>query len=90
MIKNKLKIIISSIISIVFVFYAFNFNPRNVAILATRSLGRQIFAYILNFVIFGVIIYLILSLFVFIQKKILQTSKSKTGRANNTGNRNKK
>jgi len=69
MLTKKLKIIVSSVVSALFVFCAFHFNPRNIAILASRSLERQIFAYILNFVIFFVVVYLVLSLFNFLAKK---------------------
>lgn len=68
--KNKYRIMISSVFSAILVFYSFNFIPRNVSIIASRSLGRQIIDYILNFVLFTVVIYLALSLISFILKKL--------------------
>jgi len=64
------RAIISGILSILLVFYFFNFIPRNINILSTRSLGVQIFDYILNFLIFFVIIYLLSAGIVFIYKRM--------------------
>lgn len=59
---SKKRALISAIISLTFVFYAFNFVPKNINIIETRSLPRQIFGYGLNFVLFFIVIYLILTL----------------------------
>jgi surface polysaccharide O-acyltransferase-like enzyme len=75
MFKSKSRIIISSIVSVILVFISFNFNPRDIAILATRSVGRQIFDYVLNFVIFFAAIYLIISLLIFVYNKFVPKSK---------------
>lgn len=55
----------STIVSLLVEFYAFNFVPRNINLLATRSPLRQVFAYVLNFVIFFVVVYLLLTLLAF-------------------------
>lgn len=72
---SKLRLIITGIISVLLVFYAFNFVPRNANIIASRTLGRQIFGYILNFVIFFVVIYLIFCLIIYIYQKLFTHSK---------------
>jgi hypothetical protein len=69
---SKSRGIISSILALVLIFYAFNFIPRNINIIATRSLGRQIFDYLLNFLIFFIVIYSVSSLFSFIYKKLFK------------------
>lgn len=72
---SKSRLIIAGIISPIFVFYAFNFVPRNTNIIASRTLGKQIFDYILNFVIFFVIIYLIFCLLTYLYQKLFRHSK---------------
>ena len=67
--------IVSAVLSLLFIFYAFNFVPRNINIIATRSLPRQIFAYVLNFVIFFIVIYLIATLIAYLAKKFSPKSK---------------
>lgn len=64
------RVIVSSVISIALEFYSFNFVPRNINILATRSVYVQIFDYILNFVIFFLIIYLLISSVLYISNKL--------------------
>jgi len=56
----------SGVLTLIIEFYLFNFVPRNINIIATRTLGRQIFDYILNFVIFFVAIYLAITLITYI------------------------
>jgi hypothetical protein len=73
MLKNKIRLTLSAVFSTLFVYYCFNFVPRNVAILATRTLERKILDYILNFAIFFVVFYLILELLAFIFKKRSKT-----------------
>ena len=65
----------SIVAALVFEFYAFNFVPRNINIMATRSAGRQIFAYILNFIIFFAVVYLVFTLIAYLIK--LFSSKKK-------------
>ncbi len=50
----------SAVISLLLVIYAMNFVLRNVNILAERTPSRQIFDYILNFLIFFCVAYLLL------------------------------
>ena len=69
--KNKTRIIISSLASILVVFYVLNFVPRNVMILASRTLPRQILDYIVNFLIFFAVVYLLITLFLYIKKKLM-------------------
>lgn len=45
--------------AIILEFYAFNFVPRNVNIIATRTLSVKIFDYVFNFLIFFIAIYLL-------------------------------
>jgi len=68
MFLSKIRAIISAILAVLLVFYAFNFVPKNVNIVASRSLGRQIFDYVLNFVIFFVVAYLVFYLISFLVK----------------------
>lgn len=70
MLKNKTRLILAAGFSVLAVYYFFNFVPRNVAILATRTSERIILDYTVNFVIFFVVFYLILSLGVYIFKKL--------------------
>ena len=58
----------SIVATLVFEFYVFNFVPRNINIIATRSVGKQIFDYILNFIIFFVVAYLVLTLIAYLIK----------------------
>lgn len=72
---SRIRLIVTGIISALLVFYVFNFVPRNANIIASRTLRRQIFGYLLNFVIFFVVIYLISCLITFIYRKLLTHSK---------------
>lgn len=67
---SKSRVIVTTVLSILFVFYAFNFVARNTNIIASKTLGVQVFDYALNFVIFFVVIYLALCLLSFIYQKI--------------------
>lgn len=68
--KSKTRILISLGIATILVFYIFNFVPPAATIVASRTLGRQIFDYVLNIAIFTAVIYLGLSLFSFILRKL--------------------
>jgi len=72
---SKLRLIITGIVSILLVFYAFNFVPRNSNIVASRTLGIQVFDYVLNFIIFFVALYLISCLLTYIYQKLFTNSK---------------
>lgn len=72
---SKLRLIIVGIISVLLVFYAFNFVPRNINTVANRTLGIKIFDYVLNFIIFFVVIYLIFCLITYIYQKLFTHSK---------------
>jgi Na+-transporting NADH:ubiquinone oxidoreductase subunit NqrB len=67
---SKTRIIISAAVSALLVFYFFNFIPRDINILASRSLERQILDYALNFVVFFVSLYFLLSVATFLYRKI--------------------
>jgi len=72
---SKLRLIVTGIISVLLEFYAFNFVPRNTNIVASRTLGMQIFDYILNFVIFFVVIYLVFCLLTYLYQKLFKNAK---------------
>ena len=63
------RAIIAAVLALLSEFYAFNFIPRNIAILATRSLSIQIGDYIFNFLIFFIVFYLVLTLGAYLIKK---------------------
>ena len=69
---SKSRIIIAGIISLILVFYFFNFVPRNINIIASRNLGRQLFAYALNFIIFFIVIYLVSCLLAYLYQKLFK------------------
>lgn len=59
----------SAIFAGLVVIYSFNFVARYAEVFATRTLGRKILDYGLNFLIFFVGIYLLLTLATFIIKR---------------------
>jgi hypothetical protein len=67
--------IIAAVLAIVVEFYAFNFVPRNIAIMATRSLAVQKVDYVINFLIFFIVFYLVLTLGAWLIKKFSPKSK---------------
>lgn len=67
--------IIAAVLSLLFEFYAFNFIPRNIAIMATRSSAIQKVDYVTNFLIFFVVFYLVLTLTVWLIQKFSPKSK---------------
>ncbi|MDP2873936.1 MAG: hypothetical protein Q8N84_01400 [bacterium] len=75
MLKNRYKIVVSALASLLMVFYLFNFIPRNVMLLASRTPTRQVLDYLLNSALFFVGIYLLLSLVAFVTKKVFPRSK---------------
>lgn len=68
---SKIRTIVSGVLSAILVFYAFNFVPRNINVIATRTLTVQLFDYALNFLIFFIAFYLILSLAMYIYSKVI-------------------
>lgn len=74
---SKPRIIFTGMISALFVFYVFNFVPRNINIIASRSLERQIFGYVLNFVLFFIAIYILFSVYLLIYIKSCLNAKNK-------------
>jgi len=66
---SKKRALVSAIISLLFEIYAFSFVPRNINIIATRTLPRQILDYVINFVLFFVVAYLILTPLSYLLKK---------------------
>lgn len=67
-----LRATVTAVLSIFFVFYAFNFVTRDLNILATRSFERQVLDYVINFILFFAAIYLLASLATFIYQKLLK------------------
>jgi hypothetical protein len=67
--------IIAAVLSGLFEFYAFNFVPRNIAIMATRSIAIQKVDYVINFLIFFIVFYLLLTLGAYLIKKFSPKSK---------------
>lgn len=66
---SKKRLLISSVLSLLLDFYAFNFIPRNVNIIATRTIFAKILDYALNFLIFFLAIYFVFTLIIFIVEK---------------------
>jgi len=58
-----------------FEFYAIYLVPRNINVIAARSLARQIGDYVLNFLVFFIAFYLVLTLGAYLIKKIFPKSK---------------
>ncbi len=69
---SKTRLAISLAVSTFFVFISFNFDARNIAILNTRSTERIFFNYVLNILLFFVIIYLIATVTTVIYRKIFK------------------
>lgn len=67
---SKKRVLFVSIASLLLEFYAFNFIPRNVNIIATRTIFVKILDYALNFLIFFLAIYLVSTLIIFIVEKL--------------------
>jgi hypothetical protein len=61
--------IISAVLAVVLEFYAFNFVPRNIAVMATRSPAIQKVDYLFNFLIFFIAFYLVMTLGAYLLKK---------------------
>ena len=72
---NKSRVLISAALSLILVGYFFNFVPQNVQVIASRSPLRRIADYSLNFIIFFVIIYLLVSYSTYVYKKIRTNQK---------------
>lgn len=72
---SKSRMIATAILSVLFVFYAFNFVAGNTNIVASRTLGVQIGDYVLNFVIFFAVIYLALCLLAYVYQKLVKQTK---------------
>lgn len=66
MLWSKGRAIVSGILSIGLVIYALNFVERNALILASRSTGRIVFDYVVNFIIFFIVFYLALLFLAFV------------------------
>jgi K+-sensing histidine kinase KdpD len=67
--------IIAAVLALLLEFYAFNFIPRNISIMASRSPAIQKVDYLINFLIFFIVFYLVLTLAVWLSKKVTQKSK---------------
>jgi Mg2+/Co2+ transporter CorB len=75
MLISKGRGIISAVLALALDIYAFNFIPRNIAIMASRSLSWHIADYVVNFLIFFVVFYLVLSLAAWLIKKVSPKTK---------------
>jgi len=75
MLKSKSRFIVSLIASVLIVVLSFYFVPRDVTILASRTPIRQVLDYTLNFVVFFVAVYLLLSLVTLIINKVSPRSR---------------
>ena len=73
--KSKSRFIVSLVASVLIVILSFSFVPRDITALASRTPIRQVLDYILNFVVFFGAVYLLLSLFAFIIKRVSPRSK---------------
>jgi hypothetical protein len=73
---SKVRAIVSAVVALLLVFYALNFTPRAIAILATRSFVIQVLDYLLNFTLFFVVIYLVASLIAFTIRSFRPKSKA--------------
>lgn len=69
---SKPRGVVAGILSMLLVFYAFNFVPRNTNIVASKPRGIQIFDYILNFIFFFVVVYLVSCLFSYLYQKLFK------------------
>lgn len=58
------------VISVIFVFWAMNFFPRNVDILVTRSLPRIIVDYLFNISLFFIIFYLVCTVAILLYERM--------------------
>lgn len=67
---SKKRVVVAAAIASLFAFYVFNFVPRNINVLSTRPLARQIFAYVLNFALFFILAYLFLTLLAYLVRTI--------------------
>ncbi len=67
--------ILAAVLALVLEFYAFNFVPRNIAIMATRSFSRQVNDYLINFLLFFIGFYLVLTFAAWLIKKYSPKSK---------------
>jgi hypothetical protein len=73
---SRPRAIITAVLSLLLVFYALNFTPRAIMILATRSFVVQVLDYIVNFLLFFVVIYLVATLAAFIIRSFRPKSKA--------------
>lgn len=75
MLSLRLKLIISVVAAILLELYAFNFVPRDITVIGSRTLGRQLLDYAVNFILFTVAICFLLSLIVFIFGKVTSSKR---------------
>lgn len=66
---SKRRVVVAAAIALLLGFYVFNFVPRNINVLSTRPLARQIFAYVLNFALFFILAYLFLTLLAYLSSR---------------------
>jgi hypothetical protein len=69
------RAIIAAVLAAVLEFYAFNFIPRNIAIMATRSPSVQKVDYLINFLLFFIVFYLVLTLGAYLINRFSSKSK---------------
>lgn len=73
---SRPRLIAGAVIAAGLVFCVFTFIPLYADILATRTLAVKIFDYVLNFIIFFVVVYLAASLVTWLYRKLSRQSKS--------------
>jgi hypothetical protein len=61
--------IFASVLALVLEFYAFNIVPRNIAILSTRSFSWRVSDYLVNFLLFFLGFYLLMTLVAWVVKR---------------------
>ncbi len=64
------RLIIASVLALALEFYALNFVPAYAKIIASRTLPRQVGDWVINFLVFFVVFYLILTLAAWVIKKV--------------------
>jgi hypothetical protein len=61
--------ILAAVLALALVYYAFNFIPRNIAVMSTRSVSWRVSDYLINFLLFFIGFYLLMSLVAWVVKR---------------------
>jgi putative effector of murein hydrolase LrgA (UPF0299 family) len=67
--------ILAGVLALALVYYAFNFVPRNIAVMASRSFSWRVSDYLINFLLFFIGFYLLMTLVAWVVKKVSTKSK---------------